>query len=103
MHREKIRRVRSMKAAPSPIVYERDGFFCVDGPSERAAQMIRIFDVLVIGPAMLYAASEVKNPALGAVLAISGAGTVLYNARNWLLVSRAANQKRTRGSIDAYQ
>ena len=93
-----------MKAAPNPIVEARGGFICIDDRSESAAQIIRALDVLVIGPAMLYVASEVKNPILGAVLCLSGAGSIYYNARNWLLVENARRdgKQKEEGRMYAY-
>lgn len=99
MHGGERFKVPTMKGAPSPVLYTRGGFTCVDNESEKAAQLIRILDVLVIGPAMLYAASEVKNPLLGAVLAISGAATTYYNGRNWLLVKKSMKKNEERGRI----
>ena len=93
------RKVPPMKGAPSPVLYTRGGFTCVDNQSEKEAQLIRILDVLVIGPAMLYAASEVKNPILGAVLAISGAATAYYNGRNWLLVNQSMKNNQQKGGV----
>lgn len=83
-----------MKAAANPVLYTQGGFTCVDNRSENAAQLIRVLDVFVIGPAMLYAAAAVPNPWVRLILASSGAGTMLYNARNFLLVRKAQQRGR---------
>ena len=47
-------------------------------------QAIRVADVLLIGPAMIWAGAMIQEdrPALGWFLMASGVGTIVYNARN---------------------
>jgi hypothetical protein len=50
------------------------------------SQTVRVFDVLVLGPFMVYAASRLRmGKGARAFLAFAGVATVLYNARNYLL------------------
>ena len=51
-------------------------------------QTIRLLDVFVIGPLMVWGGLQLKDesPVLGSVLAFFGATTVLYNGRNFLRV-----------------
>ena len=51
----------------------------------RKSQSVRLFDVLILGPAMLYLGTrnrplDVRERTL---LLLAGTGTVLYNANNW--------------------
>ena len=49
------------------------------------SQMVRFFDISVIGPLLLYYAYKGKlNPIERTVLGLIGLGTVAYNARNFL-------------------
>jgi hypothetical protein len=56
------------------------------------AQGIRLFDVIYLGPFMIYFGAAAKNMPLWArgVMIISGVGTILYNARNYAEAERAA-------------
>lgn len=48
------------------------------------SQLLRLIDVFVLGPFMIYAAMQKDPPALlRAGLAIAGVATILYNARNY--------------------
>ena len=51
------------------------------------AQSVRLFDVLVLGPAMVVAgvklATGAKAKGLGIFIVAAGVGTSLYNARNY--------------------
>jgi len=50
-------------------------------------QSVRLIDVFLLGPFMIWAGYELrkrKSPSAGYVLAMSGLGTVLYNAQNYL-------------------
>lgn len=51
-------------------------------------QTIRIFDVLLIGPLMVWAGEELAHdkPIRGHGLALLGVATIFYNARNYLKV-----------------
>ena len=81
--------MRKMKGAPSPVLYSRAGFVCVDEASEEAAQKIRLLDVFVIGPLMVYAAGSLRSPLAALILGASGLLTILYNGRNFHLVKQA--------------
>jgi hypothetical protein len=53
-------------------------------------QAVRVIDVLILGPAMIYAATQLpKNGFLSAFLAISGACTVVFNGINYIAVHNA--------------
>jgi uncharacterized membrane protein YidH (DUF202 family) len=49
------------------------------------SQAIRVLDVIVIAPALVYAGTLLvpKKPALGAFLVITGFATAAYNYSNW--------------------
>lgn len=53
-------------------------------------QAIRLADVFVIGPLMMWGGMQLrgKHPRRGNLLALLGAGTVVYNGRNWWLKRR---------------
>jgi hypothetical protein len=55
------------------------------------AQWVRVLDVFVIGPLMVAGGMSLtkKAPFWGVALGAMGIGTVLFNARNWLLVEQA--------------
>lgn len=50
------------------------------------AQSIRLLDVLLIGPLMVWGGlvSARQNPVPGFILAAMGVGTIAYNGHNWL-------------------
>ena len=52
-------------------------------------QSVRIADVFVIGPLMMWGGMRLRDeyPAPGSFLAVLGAATVVYNARNWFKVN----------------
>ena len=53
------------------------------------AQSVRLFDVFVLGPAMVYAGTRLKNtPNLAALLALSGVGTILFNGANYVRIEQ---------------
>lgn len=51
-------------------------------------QSVRVMDVFVFGPIIIYGGYKLirKEPALGALLLAIGAGTVVYNGKNFLKV-----------------
>lgn len=50
------------------------------------SQEVRLFDVLVLGPFMIGAALAARPPLLVRVLlGVAGAGTIIYNLRNYQL------------------
>ena len=53
--------------------------------SKEAVQMVRLADVLLIGPFMVYVGTRRELPsALRTGLVLVGIGTILYNGRNYL-------------------
>jgi len=54
------------------------------------AQTVRLLDVFVIGPVMIWAGWKLTEqyPARGQFLAVSGAATIFYNGYNYLQVER---------------
>ena len=48
------------------------------------AQGVRLLDVWVLGPLMVYAATQGADTAIKTALAAVGAGTITYNGRNYL-------------------
>jgi len=50
------------------------------------AQALRLWDVVVLGPALIYASTRLRKPegALRPFLLVSGALIMLYNGRNFL-------------------
>lgn len=52
------------------------------------AQWVRLFDVFVLGPAMVYAATKLprSQQTLAWFIGAMGVSTTLYNGRNWLKV-----------------
>lgn len=54
------------------------------------AQYVRLVDVFILGPALLYTASVLppQHRTLRAFLTIAGVGTVFYNARNFLRIQQ---------------
>lgn len=64
---------------------------------EVKAQPVRILDVFLIGPLMVwggYALDEAGHPLAGAGLGFLGLSTIIYNARNYEIV-RARNEARS--------
>jgi hypothetical protein len=59
----------------------------------RATQAIRAFDVIILGPAMILAGRQIENPTLRAIVTVSGATTILYNAGNYASVERERRRK----------
>ena len=60
-------------------------------PEHSKSQWIRLADVMIIGPGMIYSAMRQKPPAwLKAGLIIAGIGTVLYNVNNFWNIHRQA-------------
>jgi len=57
------------------------------------AQPVRVLDVVVIGPAMILGGAKVGGP-LGAVLLLTGVGTIAHNARNFQTVARRRSRRR---------
>ena len=57
------------------------GWFATKGTK---SQWIRLLDILVIGPLMIYAGLQIEQNWLAIPLMIFGATTITYNLRNFL-------------------
>lgn len=59
------------------------------------AQIVRALDVVLIGPLMFWGGYKLykEHEVAGGLLALLGVTTVWYNARNYLRVERARNEK----------
>lgn len=53
-------------------------------PEWHKSQALRLWDVLVLGPGIIYSATRVRG-LTRAFLALAGVGIVIYNGRNWML------------------
>lgn len=58
------------------------------------AQPVRLLDVFVFGPLMVYAGTKVRRRWLKWSMIGLGAGTSLYNLRNYQTVARRQRQGR---------
>ena len=68
-------------------------------------QYVRLIDVFLLGPALLYTATILSRdrPLLHLFLAVAGAGTIYYNARNYLDIQRRIAEDTTgRMATDAW-
>jgi hypothetical protein len=73
------------------------GSVCTIGyVSGQNSQGVRMFDVFLLGPAMIIAGSQARNPAVRSVVMAAGAGTILYNGANYLAVQRRRRRERQR-------
>ena len=62
-------------------------------PEHSKSQWIRLADVMIIGPGMIYTAMRTQPPAwLRAGMIIAGVGTLLYNLNNFWNINRQAAQ-----------
>lgn len=56
------------------------------------AQSVRLIDVFVLGPFMVWAGVRLKDranaPMAGYLLALAGVGTVVYNAENYVKIAK---------------
>lgn len=53
------------------------------------AQGVRLFDVLLLGPVMIYAGTQLKrNKNLGLFLSLSGLGTIAFNGANYVRIEQ---------------
>jgi hypothetical protein len=59
-------------------------------------QHVRLMDVFLLGPFMVWAGFQLKHPAAKIAMVTSGVGTVLYNGNNYLRARRTkANVEKT--------
>lgn len=52
------------------------------------AQGVRLIDVFLLGPAMIYAGARLKNRNMALLLAVSGVGTILFNGANYVRIEQ---------------
>lgn len=58
------------------------------------SQLIRLADVFIIGPLIIYAGSRKRiSPGIDTSLVLIGIATILYNGRNYLLNQGTKNEK----------
>jgi hypothetical protein len=58
------------------------------------SQAVRLADVFVIGPIMIYGATKISEPTwLKWALGLFGASTILYNAQNYVMVDESRGIK----------
>lgn len=64
------------------------------------AQWVRVVDVTVLGPFMIYVGARKSNlPAFFKIgLIISGGLTILYNGKNWLEVHKLEKESNPNGN-----
>ncbi len=68
---------------------EPEGAITAIGEGEVKAQGVRLADVFLFGPLMIYSAMDRKPPPwMSAAMLAVGVGTVLYNAGNYLAIQR---------------
>lgn len=60
-------------------------------PERAGVQAIRVLDVAVIGPLMIYGAVKAKSlhPVPRVLLGVFGVTTIVYNAMGWLRAERS--------------
>ena len=56
--------------------------------NEVKAQIVRVMDVIFLGPMMIIASVMVKDPYVKTTLAIGGVGTMAYNSANYATIER---------------
>lgn len=71
---------------------ERGEVVCWPEPLVKS-QTVRLLDVFLIGPLMVYGATKMPRGPAAAVLAFFGVSTVLYNAKNYLHVKEWEGQQ----------
>lgn len=55
------------------------------------AQTVRLFDVLVIGPVMIWAGRRLAPTKTGKLMTLAGAATIAYNFDNWQRIRKAVS------------
>lgn len=69
---------------------------CLEVGAEIKTQQVRLLDVFLIGPLMVWGGSALKNsghPLAGTLLSITGVATVVYNGKNYLLVKEKLGRR----------
>ena len=56
-------------------------------------QLIRLLDVFLLGPAMIYGGTAIikRTPLTGTFLILSGMGTIFFNGKNFLKIKKLHN------------
>lgn len=67
-------------------------------PIDLKGQGVRLVDVFVIGPLMIWGGAKAKGEPLGTLLALAGIGTIVYNGINY---HRYAAMERARAELRA--
>ena len=62
------------------------------------AQGVRLIDVFLLGPAMIYAGSRLKNRNMAIFLALSGIGTILFNGANYARIEQLKRELANGGN-----
>jgi hypothetical protein len=52
------------------------------------AQKVRLFDVFVLGPAMVWAGYQLAPKPIGKLISLAGLGTIAYNWENYQRVRK---------------
>ena len=80
---ESVARILPTSGDKLTSIIGADGIRRDKDASERT-QIIRMLDVMLLGPAMVYAGMGKELPdGLKAMMLITGLGTILYNGYNW--------------------
>ena len=68
---------------------------CLDVGEEIKTQQVRLLDVFVVGPLMVWGghALSQRNGFAGMALSLLGIGTVLYNGRNYHRIRRRLRER----------
>ena len=66
-----------------------DGYIAIDEIAEGKAQLVRLLDVVALGPLMVWVGTARQVPPWArSALVLAGFGTILYNWRNYQSVRR---------------
>jgi len=93
---------QALRELPSalPTTAEKVSIIKTDaGSTTQKTQAVRLLDVFVLGPAMIYSAMDVKPPKLlRSFMMLVGVGTVLYNLSNYLKQEEARKNGTSTGN-----
>jgi len=62
-------------------------------------QAVRVADVLLIGPLMVYGATKMPRGAAAVVLGLFGLGTIVFNGINYLRVQKTHDKCASGGVV----
>lgn len=51
-------------------------------------QLVRVADVLFVGPLLIFAGTRTKDPVLRAAFVATGVATIIFNGLNYLAIAR---------------